>query len=106
MTRLTTDAIPTSRQFASKAQAYHIALERHTSRQDFESHHNNDDRDTDDLITRRDALMQIPAPDHSALLAKLRILLEPGAPDEFTTEWSRKYIAQTLADMERLLSSN
>ena len=50
----------------------------------------------------RNALMEIPAPHHAALLWKLDIILgvEPGESFE---AWNEEYLRQTVADYRRLL---
>lgn len=47
-------------------------------------------------------MMQIPAPDHAALLWKLEKLLEVD-PDRSTPPWAGFYVTQTIADMRRIL---
>lgn len=53
-----------------------------------------------DLDTR---LLNAPAPDRAALLWKLEQLLEVDKPDGFTSGWSAKHVAQTVADARRIL---
>jgi hypothetical protein len=50
------------------------------------------------------AVMQTPAPDTAALRWKLDKLFDTGTdPDRGTSAWSADYVAQTMADIARLL---
>ncbi len=98
-----TDTIATIRQFEAMTRAYYDANGRieAAAAQGLEG----DDLEAlgDEFIARRDAFMQTPAPNLAGLHAKLKTVF---AADEngFTVEWSHKYLAQTLADIDRLLA--
>jgi len=67
------------------------------------------ERDCDAACGLEAALMQLPAPDGTALLWKLEVAFGSDRapfPDgvEYTPSLSREYLAQTFADMRRLLS--
>lgn len=62
------------------------------------------DRLGDRLARAEEALMDTPAPDLAALRFKLDHLLEPDS-DGSTACWSRAYVAQTVADYQRLLGA-
>ena len=98
----TPDTTATIRQFEAMTRAYHDANDRieTAAAQGLEG----DELEAlgDEFIARRDAFMQTPAPDLAGLHAKLKTVF---AADEngFTVEWSHRYLAQTLADIDRLL---
>ncbi len=58
----------------------------------------------DRLVAARAAMLSTPAPNCAALLDKLEIVFERDRDDDdFTKTWDREILAQTFADMRRLL---
>lgn len=55
------------------------------------------------LSAKESALVQMPAPDRSALLWKIEKLLM--VEDDSTSPWTGEYVSQTLADARRLLGN-
>jgi hypothetical protein len=52
-----------------------------------------------------DALIRLPAPDHTALRWKLDKLFDANGNPEFSSAWSREYTSQTIRDYQRLLAA-
>lgn len=52
-----------------------------------------------------DALMAMPAPDRAALRWKLDRIFEVSGGSESVPSWTRRYLAPTIADYQRLLGS-
>ena len=88
------------------ARAYRDALSAHEAAQASGVLANELEAMTDQVIAARDAMFSTPAPNHVALLEKLRVIFEADVDHGFTAEWSRAYIGETLGDMERLLAPN
>lgn len=59
------------------------------------------------IVAARAAMLSTPAPNCAALLDKLGIIFaKDREDDESTNSWDRHIVAQTLADMERILGQN
>jgi len=62
--------------------------------------------DVEQAFDAGEAAMAMPAPDLEALRWKLTRIFEPDDFEpEFTPSWRREYLAQTFADIDRLLAA-